>query len=188
MDPVLGITNSTVEGTYDVHVPQDLIDLFQSGLEGMPGTVSSSFDIQTRQYTVFTDPNYADGEPYIVDTFRMLESLVLDDVVEAKQGLIVDTQRGRIAFRHHTAPKGINLAAEWREDSLFMEPVTECVDTNLTLEFRVPDHNPASLYVQNLTLIDNGGSANLDIEHNPDMDMADLQKDPQLAFRAYRVA
>jgi hypothetical protein len=44
-------TDYEIVGTYDALVPQSLIDLYQSGLSQLPETVSSFFDIQTRQWT-----------------------------------------------------------------------------------------------------------------------------------------
>ena len=62
-------------------VPQGLIDLYQSGLNTQPETVSSFFDIQTRQYTEVKDAKKNDGQPFMVDSFRMVESLVMNDAV-----------------------------------------------------------------------------------------------------------
>ena len=39
---------------------------------------------------------------------------------------------GGIGFRNHTAPTGFSNGAEWVEDLTWVEPVTSCVDTNLT--------------------------------------------------------
>ena len=44
-------TGFEIVGTYDALVPQSLIELYQSGLKDLPETVSSFFDIQTRQWT-----------------------------------------------------------------------------------------------------------------------------------------
>lgn len=44
-------TDYDIVGTYDAMVPPDLIELYQSGLSTLPETVSSFFDIQTRQWT-----------------------------------------------------------------------------------------------------------------------------------------
>lgn len=118
----------------------------------------------------------------------MLEPLVLSDAIEAKEGLIVDTRQGRIAFRHHRTPTHVGQGAEWEEDLLFLEPVTECVNTNLTLEFKIPeDGQLGSASLVNLTLIDNGGFSKL-IQEYPVMNVTTSQEDPQLRFRAYKAA
>lgn len=129
-----------------------------------------------------------EGKAFPVDNFRMLNSYILDDKIEAVQGLIVDMVSGGIGFRNHTLPLSIGQAAEWVEDLLWLEPVTECVDTNLTLEFRLPDNLQfTGVNIQNLTLVDNGGFSNL-IPKYPELTMDDNQSNPKLRERAYRAA
>ena len=82
---------------------------------------------------------------------------------------------------------------QWRkytyntEDILFIEPQTSCVDTNLTFEFTIPLNTTSSTEVKDLFLVDNGGFTNLNHTF-PTYDITDAQKDPQLAYRAYRGA
>lgn len=111
---------------------------------------------------------------------------LLTAIQEARDGLIVDTQQGRIAFRHHRTPNSVGEGAEWEEDLLFLEPDTQCVDLNVTLEFKVPDKGNLN-NVENLTLIDNGGFSRL-IQEYPTMNVTTSQEDPQLSFRAYKAA
>lgn len=197
------VIDSNIIGTYDVHVPQGLIDLYQSGLASQPETVSSFFDIQTRQYTEVKDPKKIDGQPYLVDAFRMLDSIVLNDAIvrlnlhffgmfknltllqEAREGVIVDTQKGRVGFRHHRTPTNVGAGADWQEDLLFLEPDTQCVDLNLTLEFTIGKDGTLGSSLENITLIDNGGFSNL-IQEYPTMNVTTTQEDPQLRFRAYK--
>lgn len=135
-----------------------------------------------------TDSNKEDGRPFLVDAFRMLEPLVLNDAIEAKEGLVVDTKQGRIAFRNHRTPSHVGAGSDWSEDLLFLEPVTECVNTNLTLEFEIPANGQlGGSSNTNLTLIDNGGFADL-IQEYPMMNVTTSQEDPQLRFRAYKAA
>lgn len=141
----------------------------------------------------------------------MLEPLVLNDAIEAKEGLIVDTKQGRVAFRHHRTPSHVGEGAEWSEgifflsariwpsftrlltlflrlDLLFLEPVTECVNTNLTIEFQIPTNGQTGITSDaNLTLIDMGGFSSL-IQEYPTMNVSTSQEDPQLQFRAYKAA
>jgi hypothetical protein len=181
------ITDSELTGPYDMMVPSSLIDLYQSGLSTQPETVSSFFDIQSRQYTYKNESTKMNNKPYLVDTFRMLEPLVLNDAIEAREGVVVDTQQGRIAFRHHRLPTRSGVGAEWSEDLLFLEPQTECVDTNLTLEFRIPTEGSLSPPLDNLTLIDNGGFSEL-IQEYPTFNITNSQSEPSLRFRAYKAA
>lgn len=95
---------------YDSHVPQYVIDAFQSGLENQEDSVSSIFDIQSRSYTLKTindHPNGTapdNGQPYPVDAFIMVQSNILADDYLAIEGLVVDMKNGGIGFRNHSAP------------------------------------------------------------------------------------
>ena len=70
---------NTGKGTdwYDSHIPQYVIDLFESGLSTMNKSVSSIFDIQWRSYTwsqINNNPGALvvdNGTAYPVGSFRM---------------------------------------------------------------------------------------------------------------------
>lgn len=182
------ILDAEVVGNYDMQIPQTLIDLYQSGLAHQPESVSSFFDIHSRQYTMIQDEAKDNGDPFLVSQFRMLDSVILHDTIEPIEGLIVDTKNGGIGFRHHTIPSNVGQGAQWDEDILFIEPMTSCVNTNLTLEFRIPKDGTLSRSdLSNVTLIDNGGFVNLNQEF-PRMNRHDNQVNPKLELRAYRSA
>ena len=185
-------TNFTVEGNmpYDHRIPKVLAELYQSGLREQARSVSSYFDIQARQYRTSSEQGDVMNETYLVDSFRPLGSMIMDDSMSLIDGLIVDMSRGGIGFRKHTAPTGLRYGAEWDEDILFIEPETVCVDMNLTYEVQVPTssvYNPVSY------LVDEGGWAHMNIT-SPFLDpwFEDLQTellsngDPSLHARAYR--
>lgn len=146
------VHNSTgdywVADYYDSHVPQYVINVFESGLSTMAKTISSIFDIQTRSYTraqINDSPNSLaadNGSAYPVTAYRQIASLVLEDDFIAIEGLVVDMKTGGIGFRNHSAPPVSPFGSEWSEDLLFVEPETVCVDTNLTLDFTVSCSSP----------------------------------------------
>jgi hypothetical protein len=122
---------------------------------------------------------------YAVGSFDQFNTLFLDEGYQIVEGLIVDTRGGRIGFRNHTVPVASKFGATWTEDILFIEPQTECVNTNLTFEWTLPLND--SIGVKDLVLVDNGGFEN--INHTfPPYDSITAQEDPQLAYRAYRSA
>lgn len=98
-----------------------------------------------------------------------------------------DTKAGGIGFRNHTVPEGLPHGATWSEDLLFIEPETVCVDTNLTLDFYIPETSLSSDMSETLVLTDHGGFANLD-KHYPEYDRNDTQANPDLWGRAYKAA
>ena len=177
----------------DSRVPQYVVDTFQSGLETMADSVSSFFDIQWRSYTreqidfntsIPTD-NFT---TYPVGSFSQVESLALIDEIRVVEGLIVDMINGGIGFRNHSAPPWHEHGSSWSEDILFIEPVTHCADTNMTLDFEIPKERTGKLSnVANLVLTDRGGFTNL-ITEWPDYTNEDPQADPQFEYRAWRAA
>ena len=181
---------------YDSHVPQYVIDAFQSGLENQEDSVSSIFDIQSRSYTWQTindHPNGTapdNGQPYPVDAFIMVQSNILADDYLAIEGLVVDMKNGGIGFRNHSAPPRTPYGSTWSEDLLFIEPDTRCVDTNLTLDFSLPRYTSEGLSTSetvHLVLTDRGGFANLDLTY-PNYSFTNTQQNPQLWDRAYKGA
>lgn len=193
---ITGVSDKTslkIEGDwYDSRIQQHVVDAFQSGLGTMPDSVSSFFDIQWRSYTqqqpnnkspIKTDNNTA----YPVGTFNHIETLALIDEIRVVDGLIVDMVKGGIGFRNHTAPPQQKHGSTWSEDILFIEPVTHCADTNMTLDFEIPSRHTNGTRVSNLVLTDHGGFTNLITEY-PDWTPGDTQEDPQFEYRAWRAA
>ncbi|EFE35047.1 uncharacterized protein ARB_06003 [Trichophyton benhamiae CBS 112371] len=180
---------------YDTRIPQRVIDMFQSGLSSQQSSVSSIFDIQWRSYTYSRIEDRPDnlvvdnGTRYPVGAFRQISTFVLNNRIEAVEGLVVDTKNGGIGFRNHTAPPVEPFGSSWSEDLLFIVPETQCVDTNLTLDFSIPLKNSESIsnQITNLVLTDRGGFANL-VQKYPSWDRNDTQRNPDLRNRAYKAA
>ncbi|KAL2402668.1 hypothetical protein ABEF93_003030 [Exophiala dermatitidis] len=181
---------------YDMRIPRELAELYQSGLAQQPQSVSSFFDIQSRQYSFQTQQGAlgtpgatSGGDKYIVDAFRYLMNMVLNDAIEPIEGLVVDTVTGGVGFRNHTvpAPGGATLGAEWTEDLLWIEPETACVDTNVSVEFSITSNGLYSNELANISLVDNGGFANL-VPKYPHVNVTNSQVDPDLQGRAYKAA
>lgn len=155
-------------------IPQHVIDVFQSGLENMQESVSSVFDIEARTYKwQLVDEKLgaaADGDhqSYLAHGFRMISSNVLEDDYLAIEGLVVDMKNGGIGFRNHSAPPRTQYGSAWWEDLLFIEPESQCVDTNLTVDFSLPknasEEKPLSDFAR-LVLTDRGGFAKLDLSY-----------------------
>ncbi|KAF2174731.1 hypothetical protein K469DRAFT_647989 [Zopfia rhizophila CBS 207.26] len=179
---------------YNSHVPQNVIDVFQSGLSTMNKTVSSVFDIQWRSYTLLQPDDRAgvilidNGTAYPVGTYEHISTITMDDQILLVEGLIVDTRDGGIGFRNHSAPPPREYASTWSEDILFIQPQTQCVDTNLTLDFSISATTSIGTSdIANLVLTDRGGFSNIDHKY-PTWEMDDMQGNPDLWRRAYKAA
>ena len=178
---------------YDTKVPQFVKESFQSGLATMEPSVSSLFDIQSR-YTVLSQPlnpgqsvPMDNGTAHPVSQLRPIQSLILDRGYRLVEGVIADLQAGGIGFRNHTAPAWQPQGSEWSEDLLFVEPETQCVNLNMTL-----DYDLATSYTyggggyENLVLTDRGGFVDIPRDFSPiNWTVVQSQSDPQLMQRAF---
>lgn len=151
--------NCTV--SYDPRVPPTLRDLFNDGAQQISPTVSGPFDIQWRSYSNWTD-SFSDIGWFQRQSFRELSNLILDDNIQPVEGLIVDMVSGGIGFRNHTGPvKPLHYGMTWEEDILFIEPETECVNLNISIDFEITTDITAAVGYQNLSITDRGGFSGL---------------------------
>ncbi|KAL4983168.1 hypothetical protein BDW68DRAFT_194626 [Aspergillus falconensis] len=174
--------------TMDRRIPLETIDLFSSGVSASSISISSIFDIQWRyNFTMPTHPLYY--EPYPIGIYRQISTLVLEDGYTLIDGLVVDTTRGGVGFRNHSAPPLTTYGSTWSEDLLFIQPVSACVDTNLTLDYAITDHESYNLgtTMTPINLTDRGGFSRLNTTY-PTWDLAAVQSNPQLWERAYQAA
>jgi hypothetical protein len=180
---------ATMPYGYDSRIPQTKVQIFQSGLAEQSETVSSIFDIQWRSYNTQQDQDVNNDSTVLVGGYRQLTTLILDDAIEAVEGLIVDTISGGIGFRNHTIPSGIPLGVTWTEDLLFIEPETQCVNTNLTLDFSLGGGNSTFIVgeITDLVITDRGGFVSLDHTY-PHYDHTKPELNADLAGRAYKAA
>lgn len=185
-----------VNGSYDTNVPQSTIELFQSGLSAFNLSVSSIFDIQWRSWTwALQDTTTSgivvnNGSAYPVGAFREIATVALDNRLEVIEGLVVDTVNGGVGFRNHSAPPISPYGSIWSEDILFIQPVTQCVDNNLTIDFSLPvntSQGGSLSQIANLRLTDRGGFSKLNQTY-PEWNRSDTQDKPEFWTRAYKAA
>ncbi|KAL2144067.1 hypothetical protein VTI28DRAFT_9678 [Corynascus sepedonium] len=137
---------------------------------------------------------YNNGSAQVTGQYRYINSVLLNNKVEAVEGLFVDTVNGGIGFRNHSAPPLRQHGSVWTEDLLFIQPVTQCVDTNLTLDFSLSGSGYSHWHkMLNVRLTDRGGFSELDLSdgpHKPTWHIVgpDSQRTPALWRRAYQAA
>jgi hypothetical protein len=177
-----------------MEIPPVLRELYSSGTRGIGTTVSNFFDIEWRQLTMRDDDAgiVNRGSPYTVNMFRQVDSVALEDSIKLVEGLIVDTQTGGVGFRNHTIPQPPDRNVTWQEDILFIEPVTACVDTNLTFDYTESENkNISSSGPTDYRLTDRGGFVNLnraDLNRTFPYYDGNPQANPDLRGRAYFAA
>jgi len=168
----------------DIAIPDVILNTYSSGTNDS-STVSNYFDIQWRRYITTRDWLYNNGSTYLVNSFRNVQSLILNNATQPVEGLVVDTIRGGVGLRNHTTPQGFPYGVTWQEDLLFIEPETICVDTNLTIDFTVLSINNTAL--SGAVLTDRGGFINLNHTF-PEPNLSNPQANPDLFGRAYQAA
>lgn len=185
--------------SYDTRIPQKVVDVFSSGSADLSESVSNSFDIQYRSYIKSTINDFKgqnalpfdNGTARTVGSYQPLSTLVLNEEFMVVEGLIVDMKNGGIGFRNHTAPLYTQYGSTWEEDILFVVPDTVCVNTNLTLDFKIAatttEEGLAKAGILKPEIVDHGGFVNLNTTY-PTWNVGDTQKDPVLYYRAYRAA
>lgn len=132
------------------------------------------------------DPSY--NEQYPIGMYRQISTLILEDSYQVIEGLVVDMTNGGVGFRNHSAPLLTTYGSTWTEDLLFIQPVSTCVDTNLTLDYGIPENDARSLNDRTpITVTDRGGFSELNTTY-PVWNPADVQSKLQLWDRAYQAA
>lgn len=185
--------NCTTEGpgqnctlTYDLRIPIALGVLFNNGATNFSSSVSSIFDIQWRSYFKYAD-SYSSILYSVQAAYRQLSTLILNESVQIVEGLIVDMVSGGIGFRNHTVPASLlEYGAKWDEDLLFVQPVTQCVNLNVTVDYQID--STATTIVGYPLLTDQGGYSALN-RTAPSMNLPKTgQGDINLQERAYSAA
>lgn len=174
-------------GWIDAKIPKNITEIFTSA-DGAYGVgVANVFDIQYRtfQFKVYNDSQKRinNGEPYVQGQMRFFESLVLNNRYDVVEGLVVDTKKAGVGFRNHTIPANTRFGASWGETLLWVEPLTACVNNNLTVDYTIGDDG-----LMDLRLTDRGGFMNLPQTAPPPLDRDVSQTEPALYARAYKGA
>lgn len=181
--------NSTINST----IPANYTEMFYSRTSAPGNTLSGLFDIQYRRWTLDQVDITDKGAVHTKGDYRSLESLVVQDRIVLKEGIIVDmTDTPGIGFRNHTAPVGLDLGGTWTEDITWLEPVTSCADTNISIDITmnkpIDSFSPEYQY----HIVDRGAFTNLnitDLQTRPwnDNQTLDLAGRAHLAARMYNV-
>ncbi|KAK5652347.1 hypothetical protein OQA88_10539 [Cercophora sp. LCS_1] len=151
--------NSTINTT----VPANYTAMFTSAT-GPDNTLSGLFDIQYRRWLIDFQNIIDKGEPHVEGDARRIESLIPQDDILLREGLVIDMRdNGGIGFRNHTVPAGLTHGGTWSEDLTWLQAVTECVDTNLTIEARSEASKDSFISNETYFVVDRGAFQGLDI-------------------------
>lgn len=178
----------TFQSTYDISIPESLIQVFKYGNTGEGKSVSSIFDIHWRSAQIERDGMVNWDKPYLVGSSSFGKDIVAqDEDYVLIDGLVVDIKSGKIGFRNHTLPAPSDYGLTWTERLLFVEPRTECVDTNLSIEYTIAEPNDYNMNMENISLVAERGITGISPEI-PTKEFPNPQSDPALFDRAHRAA
>lgn len=180
----------------DTAVASNITNTFTSATSDKGNTLSSIFDIHYRSFYNYgnkTEPSdkdssfwYDQGRPRTMGVPRFYSSMIMDNKIEAIEGLVVDMVNGGVGFRNHTLPPTSPYGTTWSEDLLWLEPDVVCVNLNVTLDYAIsPPDNIDQPYGLNPHLTDRGGIVHADGDNVPNINFNVGQSDPQLYQRAY---
>ena len=169
-------------------IPTNIVECFESGTTASNDLRCNPFEIQFRQFTSVPISESMPGLTNTTGGFSMLESVLLDGSIEAREGIILDLVKGGIGFRNHTVPiqPQMRYGSQWTEDILWIEPVTSCVNTNWTLETRVqllPFTQSPNSAASGLVVVNNGYLGGAGSYKGP-ISVSASQEDPLLKDRA----
>ncbi|KAG0634520.1 hypothetical protein HOY80DRAFT_1098245 [Tuber brumale] len=181
-----------VNGSIDINIPKNISEIFKSGTSGRGNLISGPFDAQHRLFRNVKDSDVRKkhnnsipinrGKTHTEGVSALLQSVLLEDSLLLVEGLIVDAKNGGVGFRNHSAPPNLANGRTWEESLLWVEPVSQCVNNNLTIEFTIVEGE-----IDNVRLTDRGGWVNL-VHDQPNFNRSNSQVDIQLWQRAYKGA
>jgi hypothetical protein len=178
---------------YQIYVAENITECFGSGTNATGDLRMNPFEIQFRQYWTGKRTSNETKRLNTTGDYSILESLVLLEKLEAREGVIVDAVNGGIGFRNHTVPvkPQMNYGATWTEDLLWIEPVSVCVDTNWTMmtqpqlsPFAEAEHSTTTETV----LVYRGDMKPSSRTQAPSLDTVESQFEPALEGRAVHAA
>ncbi|KAF9469435.1 hypothetical protein BDZ94DRAFT_1303903 [Collybia nuda] len=147
----------TLETINSTEIPSPLLETFSSAPHNI-------FDIQFRRY-FFTEAgfNFSMARPQD----GVVESMILQEGIFAIEGMIVDmSETPGVGIINHTIPT-FDESATWSQEILWFEPVTTCINTNLTVDYI----RSSQVSDGQFNLTDRGGFVNLTTvfpEYSPD--------------------
>ncbi|KAH8919874.1 hypothetical protein BT69DRAFT_1336917 [Atractiella rhizophila] len=145
----------------------------------------STMTLQFRNFYSGYYSNMDQGAPLAMGYLAQADNYLLRNDIFAIEGAVIDMgERPGIGFLNHTFPDIKNDGAIWTRDVLWIEPVTQCTNTNLTLDYTTTNQ---PVMPDNKTLVDHGGWYNLAHDYPEFDEYRDGQHIP-LAQHSYKAA
>jgi hypothetical protein len=116
-DITTGLIFENVSYLLNVSIAPATMEVFQSWTSAVGNTVAGPFDIQPRRFELTTNPYIMNGTLFPQGVADVATYILLDNTIEAVEGLIVDTRpdQSAVGFRNHTLPLQYGEGATWTE-------------------------------------------------------------------------
>ncbi|RMZ83380.1 hypothetical protein DV737_g1707, partial [Chaetothyriales sp. CBS 132003] len=155
---------TNADSTINLTIPENYTAMFSSATSTLGSTVSGLFDIQYRRWKFDQGDIQDKGQPFVRGDSRYIQSLITEEKVLLVEGLVVDMRDNPgIGFRNHTIPVGLEHGGAWTEDLTWIEPVTKCADTNLSIQLREEITADDTSDEIAFSIIDRGAFTGLDV-------------------------
>ncbi|KAK4140255.1 uncharacterized protein C8A04DRAFT_15115 [Dichotomopilus funicola] len=152
-----GLLQNCTGAVFGRAIPRPWTTTLRDGANRVAQSVSSIFDIQWRSQMNASD-GLGESGWFLKSGYRQIGMLILEPTIQLVDGLVVDAQSGGIGFRNHTAPVPVHEdGSTWEEDILFIEPEAQCVDLNVTFDFKLSSNTDNKLVVTSYAFVDRGG-------------------------------
>ncbi|GAB5588773.1 hypothetical protein Unana1_03673 [Umbelopsis nana] len=145
-------------------------------------------DMQFRTFQTDVIQQVADGAVFTQGVFQYQQTVSTSGTPFATSNLIIDkTETHGVRILNMNSPY-LETGGNWTQHAIWIEPVTECVDHNVTYDFTVPDATPdvttPQLSAQAIT--DRGRFANFNLNnYQPNQSNA---RNSSLQAHAYQAA
>ncbi|KAG2186749.1 hypothetical protein INT44_002975 [Umbelopsis vinacea] len=171
-------SNGTV--TLNTTVPGNITEKFTSYNGGI-----GPMDIQFRMYETGMTSEVDGGNGYTKGIYKLDQSIITSTQLFASQNLIIDkSETPGVGILDVKIPY-VEAGGSWNQQILWLEPVTECVDLNITYDFVLQDASP-TLQLSDYTITDRGGFANYNVNNYQPDQLTD--RNVNLQAHAYQAA
>lgn len=157
---------TTVNGTktQSTEVPRNITAKFIRNSFSSYGT--GAMDMQFRMFDWGVMPQFNDGSKFLLGRFAYQQTTIASTGLFASANLIIDrSETPGIGIMNVRVPF-LEVGGNWSRNAFWIEPVTECVNLNVTYDYTLSDANPNTItpLLSGQTIADHGGFTNFNLK------------------------
>lgn len=151
--------------TQSTRVPRNITAKFSSNSYYSYGT--GAMDMQFRMFDWGVMPQFNDGGKFVLGQFAFEQTTIASTGLFASANLIIDrSETPGIGIMNVKVPF-LENGGNWSRNAFWIEPVTECVDLNVTYDYVLSDASPDTItpLLSGQTITDRGGFTNFNLNN-----------------------